>query len=84
MSRKDFELVLSQGGSLSFNKPTAGEVWYKGYAYWVIWEDDIIEPLDVYLKNDALSYDDQLRNDFVGSMLTMWFQLVWLTVVSIT
>lgn len=68
LSRKDFELVLSQGGSLSFNKPTAGEVWYKGYAYWVIWEDDIIEPLDVYLKNDALGFSDRLKDDFEGSM----------------
>ncbi len=67
-SANTFKLVLSQGGALTVNQPTTGEVWYKGYPYWVIWEDDIMEPLDVYLKNDALGFSDLLKDDFEGSM----------------
>jgi len=68
ISDNTFKLVHSQGGTLTVNQPSAGDVWYKGYAYWVIWEDNIIEPLDVYLKNGALGYSAQLKDDFVGSM----------------
>ena len=68
LSRKDFKLVLSGGGSASVNQPSAGDVWYKGYAYWIIWEDDIMESLDVYLKNDALVYSAKLKDNFEGSM----------------
>ncbi|MDY0077588.1 MAG: Ser-Thr-rich GPI-anchored membrane family protein [Bacteroidales bacterium] len=69
-SRYPFELVLSQGGNLSFNQPSAGDVWYKGYAYWIIWEDNIMESLDIYLKNDDLSPEvsKKLKSNFDGSM----------------
>ncbi|MCK9452423.1 MAG: T9SS type A sorting domain-containing protein [Bacteroidales bacterium] len=68
LSDNTFKLVLSQGGSLTVNQPSAGDVWYKGYAYWVIWEDDIMEPLDIYLKSVILGYSAKLKDNFVGSM----------------
>ncbi len=70
-SNKTFELVLSGGGDLDFNQPSAGDVWYKGVAYWIIWEDDIMEPLDIYLKNDVLvpAVDILIASDYEGSMI---------------
>jgi hypothetical protein len=68
-SRKPFEIALSSGGDLDFNQPSAGDVWYKGVAYWIIWEDDIMEPLDIYLKNAANTVNKTIATDFEGSMI---------------
>ena len=68
-SRKPFEIALSGGGNLSFNQPSTGDLWYKGFAYWIIWEDDIMEPLDIYLKNVAGTVSRTIDTDFEGSMI---------------
>lgn len=69
LSNKTFKLVLSGGGNLSFNQPSTGDLWYKGFAYWIIWEDDIMEPLDIYLKNVAGTVSRTIDTDFEGSMI---------------
>ncbi|MDA3944662.1 MAG: T9SS type A sorting domain-containing protein [Bacteroidetes bacterium] len=68
-SNKTFDLVLSGGGDLDFNQPSTGDVWYKGIAYWIIWEDDIMEPLNIYLKNVAGTVSRTIDTDFEGSMI---------------
>ena len=69
LSNKTFKLVLSGGGNLSFNQPSTGDLWYKGFAYWIIWEDDIMEPLNIYLKNVANTVNRTIATDFEGSMI---------------
>ncbi|MBU2559003.1 MAG: T9SS type A sorting domain-containing protein [Bacteroidetes bacterium] len=69
ISYRTFDLVLSGGGDLDFNQPSAGDVWYKGVTYWIIWEDDIMEPLDIYLKNVAGTVNIPIDTDFEGSMI---------------
>jgi len=68
LSNKTFELVRSAGGTVTFNQPQAGDIWVHDMAYWIIWEDDFMEPLDVYLRNDAEGMNVLLENDFQGTM----------------
>ncbi len=67
-SDNTFELVRSAGGTVTFNQPQAGDIWVHDMAYWIIWEDDFMEPLDVYLRNDAEGVNVLLENDFQGTM----------------
>jgi hypothetical protein len=67
LSDNSFTLVSSAGGTLTFNQPNASTVWEHGTAYWVVWEDTFMEPLDIWLKNDDLPFSTQLKNDYEGS-----------------
>jgi hypothetical protein len=67
LSDNSFTLVSSAGGTLTFNQPNASTVWEHGTAYWVVWEDTFMEPLDIWLKNDDLTFSTQLKNDYEGS-----------------
>ncbi len=62
-----FEVVLTAGGTITMLSPEGGETWVRGAAYFISWNDDLAEPVDVWLKNDDLGYSLQIKNDFLGT-----------------
>jgi hypothetical protein len=67
LSDNSFTLVSSAGGTLTFNQPNSSTIWEHGTAYWIVWEDTFMEPLDIWLINDALNFSAQLKDDYEGS-----------------
>jgi hypothetical protein len=68
LSDNSFTLVSSAGGTLTFNQPNASTIWEHGTAYWVVWEDTFMEPLNVYLKRVSdPNYELPMRTNFEGS-----------------
>lgn len=62
-----FDIVETVGGTVEVLQPVGGETWIKGNAYFISWNDELAEPVDVFLKNDALAYSLQLKDDFEGT-----------------
>lgn len=67
LSDNNFDLVLTAGGTVEVLQPVGGETWVRGNAYYISWIDDLVEPVDVYLKNDDLAYSLKIKDDFEGS-----------------
>lgn len=48
-----FSISLSQGGNITVNQPNGGEIWYLDNTYWIYWDDDVLENVDI----DLVKYD---------------------------
>lgn len=62
-----FDIVETTGGTVEVFQPVGGETWIKGNDYFISWNDELAEPVDVFLKNDALAYSLLLKDDFEGT-----------------
>jgi hypothetical protein len=61
-----FSITASAGTYVSVNQPNGGEVWTMGNSYWIAWDDDIPETVNVELwKNNSKVMD--VATDVVGS-----------------
>jgi len=64
-----FTIAASAGTYVTINQPNGGEVWTMGNSYWIVWEDDMPEPVNIELWKKNTKVAD-IATDVIGSTYT--------------
>ncbi len=61
-----FSITASAGTYVSVNQPNGGEVWNAGNSYWIAWDDDLPEAVNIELWKGG-SFNSTIAANVVGS-----------------
>ncbi len=62
----NFAITASEGTFVEVLQPNGGEVWAAGTSYWISWNDDFLEGVNIALWKNG-SFDSYIATDVLGS-----------------
>ncbi len=66
LSDADFSITASTGTFVEVLEPNGGEVWAAGTSYWISWNDDFPEGVNIELWKNGV-YDSNIATNVLGS-----------------
>ncbi len=65
-SDANFTIAASAGSYVTVNQPNGGETWAAGSSYWITWEDDLPEAVNIELWKGG-SFNSTIASNVTGS-----------------